>query len=53
MTKQGTIQLLESKLVMFKQGYIKATENKDAAAAKKWKAGYIATRYRIHALKTS
>jgi len=53
LTKKNTIQLLESKLYMFKSGFLRAVENNDAAGAKKWKAGYIATRDRIHLLKKS
>ena len=53
MTKKGTIQLLESKLYMFKSGFLRAVENDDEAGAKKWKAGYIATRNRIYDLKKS
>lgn len=51
MTKKSTILLLETKLQVFKTGFLGAKADNDEAAAKKWKAGYIATRDRIFELK--
>lgn len=53
MTKKSTIMLLETKLQVFKTGFLGAKANNDEAAAKKWKAGYIATRDRIYELKNN
>ena len=53
MTKKSLIILLETKLHVYKNGFLKAQACNDMAQAKKWKAGYIATRDRIYDLKCS
>jgi len=51
LTKESTILLLESKLLAYKNGFMKAKAKNDETSAKKWKDGYIATRDRIYNLK--
>lgn len=53
LTKKSTIMLLETKLHVFKTGFLKAQADNDDASAKKWKVGYIATRERIYKLKNN
>jgi hypothetical protein len=53
LTKKSLIILLETKLHVYKNGFLKAQACNNMAQAKKWKAGYIATRDRIYDLKCS
>jgi hypothetical protein len=51
--KESTILLLESKLRAYKNGFLRAKENNDEAAALKWKKGYREIRDRIYEIKQS
>lgn len=51
MTKESTIALLESKLQVFKNGYIRAHNKNDLKSVDKWKKGYNETLSRIKQLK--
>jgi hypothetical protein len=51
LTNEGVIRILVCKSLAYKDGYLRATERGDTAAAKKWKVGYQEIKERIYELK--